>query len=135
MKTHPPVGDYMSRTPHSIGSDQPLSLARDMMRKHRIRHLPVLRGGELVGIVTERDVAWLALLHEEGRERTLVEDAMTPFPYVTAPETPLREVALTMSAGKFGATIVAERNKVVGVFTTTDAMRALAEALEDRHRA
>ena len=111
------VAEYMSRTPHSIGADQPLSRARAMMHEHRIRHLPVLRGGELVGIVTERDIAWFTLLEDEGREKTLVEDAMTPFPYVTTPETPLREVAM-----------VDERRKVLGRRSSPRMTRASASS-------
>jgi acetoin utilization protein AcuB len=128
----PTVADYMTRTPHSIGADQPVSRAHLTMRQHRIRHLPVLAAGRLVGIVTERDLSWIDALDDAKRETIVVEDAMTPFPYVTEPTTPLDEVAATMGAGKFGAAIVAEGHKVVGVFTTTDAMRALADALHGR---
>jgi acetoin utilization protein AcuB len=131
-RTEPTVFEYMTRAPHSIGADQPIARAHDVMREQRIRHLPVLRSGELVGILTERDIAWVEALDTDRRERIRVDDAMTPFPYVTAPTTPLAEVARAMAAGKFGAAIVEDRGKVIGVFTTTDAMRALADALEGR---
>lgn len=131
-RTEPTVFEYMTRAPHSIGADQPIARAHDMMRQHRIRHLPVLQGGELVGVLTERDIAWVESFDTDRRRRLLVDDAMTPFPYVTASTTPLCEVARAMAAGKFGAAIVVDHGKVVGVFTTTDAMRALADALEER---
>jgi acetoin utilization protein AcuB len=131
-RTEPTVADYMTKTPHSIGAAQTIARAHAVMREHRVRHLPVLEGGSLVGIVTERDLAWIEAVDEPKRAALLVEDAMTPLPYVAAPETPLREVALAMQAGKFGAAIVADSGHVVGVFTTTDAMRALAEALAPR---
>ncbi len=130
--TEIPVADYMTKSPHSIGADQPVSVARSKMREHGVRHLPVLRSGRLVGIVTERDLAWIENVGVEGRTTLVVDDAMTPYPYLAAPSTPLREVAAMMAKGKFGAAIIADKNEVVGVFTTTDAMRALSDALDPR---
>lgn len=127
MKRTATIGEYLTSAPHTIGVDQTIAFARETMRRHRLRHLPVLDAGRLVGVVSERDLAWL-----EGRvdaERTAVSEAMTSDPYVVEPTAPLREVAMTMAAGKFGATIVVDHGKVSGVFTTTDAMRALADAL------
>ncbi|HVY44842.1 MAG TPA: CBS domain-containing protein [Minicystis sp.] len=131
-RSNPTVADYMTKTPHSIGADQPISRARALMREHGVRHLPVLEGGHLVGIVTDRDLAATEAVDEDKREALRVDDAMTPFPYVAAPSAPLAEVARAMAAGKFGAALVADAGRVVGVFTTTDAMRALADALEAR---
>jgi acetoin utilization protein AcuB len=100
------------------------------MREHRIRHLPVLQAGHVVGVVSERDLAWIESLDDTRKESLTVDEAMTPYPYVARPDTSLAEVARTMAAGKFGATLVVEHGQLLGVFTTTDAMRALAEALE-----
>ena len=50
------VYSYMTPSPLTIGRDQTLATAHDLMRKHDIRHLPVLDGGVLVGIVTDRDL-------------------------------------------------------------------------------
>ena len=48
-KAIPSVQKYMTTSPHTIGDDQPMSLAHRMMREHKIRHLPVLRGAKIVG--------------------------------------------------------------------------------------
>ena len=52
----PLIRDYMTESPHSIGANQTLATAHEMMRAHQIRHLPVLRAGKLVGIVSQRDL-------------------------------------------------------------------------------
>jgi acetoin utilization protein AcuB len=124
------VGDYMSAPVHTIGSDRPLEEAHQIMRKFQIRHLPVLSGGSLVGLLSIRDLYWLETLRDVEPETVLVEEAMTPSPYGIAPETPLLEVAREMAARKYGAAIVMSKGTTVGVFTTTDALRALGDALD-----
>jgi acetoin utilization protein AcuB len=123
----------MTATPHSIGPDQPLSLAHDLMRQHRIRHLPVLDGGKLVGMVSLRDLHLVETFTDVDPDEVSVEEAMTPEPYAVSPTTPLEEVASEMAAHKYGSAVVLEGTKVVGVFTTVDACRALADALHLSH--
>jgi acetoin utilization protein AcuB len=48
-KAIPSVQKYMTTSPHTVGADQTLAHAHSVLREHRIRHLPVLRGGQLVG--------------------------------------------------------------------------------------
>ncbi|MEY4581850.1 MAG: hypothetical protein RL701_6553 [Pseudomonadota bacterium] len=57
----------MTTTPHTIGADQSLALAHTMLREHKIRHLPVRRGGSLVGMLTERDLALIETLKVKRR--------------------------------------------------------------------
>jgi acetoin utilization protein AcuB len=123
------IGEKMTRSIHSIGSDQPLAQAHRIMRANGIRHLPVLAAGKLVGIVSNRDLYWLETLTEVDTEKALVEEAMTPLPYAVAPETPLAEVVREMAERKYGAAVVIAEGEVVGLFTTTDALHVLAEAL------
>jgi acetoin utilization protein AcuB len=124
------VLDYMTACPHSIGSDQPFARAHEQMRALGVRHLPVLTGGRVVGIVSERDLALVEAMREEiDPERLTVEEAMTPEPYVVEPSAPLAAVAREMAAHRYGAALVVESGRLVGVFTTTDALRALADAL------
>lgn len=131
-KPIPPVQSFMSTTPHSIGVDQPLARAHDFMREHGIRHLPVLSGGHLVGLLTERDLALIESLKDVDPRKVTVEDAMSTSVYATTPDTPLDEVAATMASKKFGSAVVMQNNKVVGIFTTVDACRSLAELLHGR---
>ena len=123
------VADYMTRSPHSIGLDQPLSQAHKLMREHHIRHLPVLSGGRLVGILSDRDLAFVEALRDVDPSRVTVEDAMTAMPYSITQSTPLAKVAREMAEHRYGSAVIMEESHVIGVFTTTDALRALADAL------
>lgn len=122
----PAIAAFMTSSPHSIGRDQSLAAAHRLMREHRIRHLPVLEGGKLVGIISDRDLHLAETLKDVDAERVPVEDAMTPTPYAVAPTTPVAEVAREMAEQKIGSAVVMEGRKIVGVFTVTDALRALA---------
>ena len=122
------VGDFMSRMPHSIGADQMLSVAHEMMRKHHIRHLPVLRGGRLVGVLSQRDLYRVETLRDVDPEHVGVEEAMSESVYVVSPKTSLAAVAKEMLDGGFGCAVVLDRGKLVGIFTTSDALKVLASA-------
>jgi acetoin utilization protein AcuB len=123
------VRAFMTPTPHTIGVAQPLAIARDLMHAHRIRHLPVLHGGQLVGVLSDRDVALVAALPGVDVERLAVGEAMTPDPHVMSPDSSLEWVATEMAEHKFGSVIVVEHGRVIGIFTTVDALRALRELL------
>jgi acetoin utilization protein AcuB len=125
-KTQDTIEEYMTRSPHSIGDDQSLARAESVMREHDIRHLPVLHGGHLVGIVTERDVRLVETLDDIDPGLITVSDAMSQSVYAVSPDTPLKTVAAEMAAHKYGAAVVMRGRDIVGIFTTVDACRALA---------
>ena len=122
------VGSYMTRTPHTIGAEQTLRTARQLMSQHHVRHLPVLHGGDLVGVLSEREVQSFEAL--PGSSLLTVEEAMVPDVYVTSGDAPLEAVAAEMARRRVGSAIVVEGSDVVGVFTAVDAYRALADALK-----
>lgn len=123
------IRDAMTRSVHTIGASLTLADAARMMKKHKIRHLPVLEGNALVGLLSDRDVQVLSSVSELDPSCILVEDAMTKAPWTVLPTTPLLEVATHMAKKKLGSAVVLENDKVVGVFTTTDGMRVLGELL------
>lgn len=131
-KPIPTISKYMTTSPHSIGQEQTLERAHTVMKEFRIRHLPVLEGGKLVGIVTDRDLRLVESLSGVDPKTLTVAEAMTPDPYVTTPETGLDEVVSTMAEHKYGAAVILQNGKVVGMFTTVDACRALSELLHSR---
>lgn len=131
-KAIPSIQKFMTTSPHSVGPDQPLSLAHRMMHDHHIRHLPVLAGGRLVGMLTERDVALITAMKDVDETKTTVEEAMSTAVYSVSPDASLDEVAATMAEHKYGSAVVLSNAKVVGVFTTVDACRALSELLRGR---
>lgn len=125
----PAVSRYMTPQPFSIDRKAPLQQAHAVMRKHRIRHLPVLDQGALVGVVTMRDLHLLETIGEVDLETTFVEEAMTQHPFVVTGDMPLDEALDIMTEHKYGSVIVMGRNGVEGIFTATDACRVLAEIL------
>jgi acetoin utilization protein AcuB len=131
-KAIPTVQKYMTTSPHTVGTDQTLAHAHTVLREHRIRHLPVLRGGELVGMLTERDLALIESLKDVQPHSITVEDAMSTNIYCVSPESPLDEVVGEMAAKKYGSAVVVQNGKVVGIFTTVDVCMALGELLKGR---
>jgi acetoin utilization protein AcuB len=119
------VGEYMTKTPHTIGVEQSLAIARRLMNESHIRHLPVLHGGDLVGMLSKREVESMAAL--PGSSHLTVEEAMVPDVYVTSGDASLAVVADEMARRNVGSGD--ESAKVLGVFTVVDALRALADAL------
>lgn len=131
-KSIPTIQKYMTTSPHSVGKDQTLAQAHRFLRDERIRHLPVLDGGTLVGMVTERDLALIETLEGVDATKVTVEDAMSTEVYSVSPDAPLNEVVLEMAEKKYGSAVVVQNHKVVGIFTTVDACRALGELLASR---
>jgi acetoin utilization protein AcuB len=124
------VSQFMTRAPHTVGIDQTLSVAHRIMRDHDLRHLPVLASGKLVGLVTERDLALVEALRRLDIDQTTVEKAMTRDPYTVTPDTPVVEVARRMAACRHGSVVVLDGDVVAGIFTTVDALLALAFVIE-----
>ncbi len=119
----------MSRTPVTIGRDQPMSEAHHLMRSHAIRHLPVLHGGQLVGLVSDRDLHLVETLRDVDPQKVTVEEAMSPEPYVVTPEQPIEVVVAAMADRKLGSAVVMRGREVLGIFTTVDALHAFAAVL------
>lgn len=131
-KPIPTIAKYMSAAPHSIGNEQTIATAALMMNDHHIRHLPVLHGGRLLGILTDRDIKLIETFRDVDPTKIRVEEAMTEQPYSVSPEAALDEVVETMAANKYGSAVIMQNQKVVGIFTTVDACQALAQLLRTR---
>lgn len=114
----------------SIALDAPISQAIKLMQQHGIRHLPVLDGDQLVGILSERDLTAIEALESTELTSLSVAEAMTPEPYTVPTSALLAEVAREMADQKYGcAVIVDAAGAVLDIFTTSDALRLLAQAL------
>jgi CBS domain-containing protein len=124
----------MTSCPITIGAEQTLAAAHRAMRARGVRHLPVLRAGELVGVVSQRDLYFLETLAGVDPERVAVAEAMTAQPYAVEPSAPLRRVASEMARRKLGCALVVDRGQVLGLFSTTDALELLAELLEQTRK-
>lgn len=133
MKTS--IQKYMTRGPQTIGQEQTLDVAHSVMRQHGVRHLPVLEAGKLVGVLSQRDLHLVETLRDVNPATTTVDEAMTSDVYITGPDAPLDEVASQMAEHKYGSAVIVERGKVVGMFTTVDALNALATLAKTPRRA
>jgi acetoin utilization protein AcuB len=125
------VERFMTHSPHTIGQEQPLSVAHQLMRQYGIRHLPVLHGGKLVGMLSQRDLHFIETLANVNQETVNVSEAMSTDTYVVGPRATLREVAEEMSNRRYGSVVVMDKEHVIGIFTTVDGMRALSFVLSE----
>ncbi len=125
-----PVARYMTRGPYTVGPQEPLGNARRLMAKFGVRHLPVRTEGKLVGVLSDRDVQTVWMLAHAPQDALTVQDAMAEHPYSVGPQESLASVVRVMADRRIDAAIVVEDDRVVGVFTSTDAMHALADLIE-----
>jgi len=123
------IKDVMTSAPHTVGAEQSLEVAQSLMLQYGIRHLPVLHAGKCVGILSDRDVR--AALAAEGKSASemLVRDFCTEDVYGISPTTPTKEVAAFMGDRGVGSAVIVDGEKVVGIFTATDACKLLARVL------
>ncbi|MCB0420525.1 MAG: CBS domain-containing protein [Bdellovibrionales bacterium] len=122
---NPDIKDYMAKFPFVTSPEATLDEALDYMEKTGVRHLPVLRKGELVGVVSERD-----LMAGQSDDSKTVGDVMSGPPWVVAETEPLSSVVHWMAKQKIGsALVVNEAGKLLGIFTTTDALLILSRML------
>ena len=131
MQPMPTLKTLMTPFPHAIEIDAPLSQAQETTSTHDIRHLPVIDGHQLVGVISERDV------HRSLQERAIddpqrtfrVGDVYISQAYVVELSERLDTVLLEMANQHIGSVLVVRRGKLAGIFTTTDACRSFGDYL------
>lgn len=125
----------MTREVVTISPARTLLEALKLTRSHRIRHLPVVEGRRLVGIVSDRDLRLalpaLGAAPEPERRRLLettrVASVMVRDPITTTPDTPLEEAARLMYVHRIGCLPVEEQGTLVGIVTESDVLCGLVE--------
>lgn len=125
----PEVSRYMTDAPLAIDPATSMAEAHRLMQRRAVRHLPILRDARVVGIVTDRDLHKYAAVPHFDPDRVTVEEVMVRDVAVVAPHDPLPEVADLMSQRDIGSVVVVDHDRVVGIFTTSDALRALSEII------
>ncbi len=130
--THiPTVVSVMTPFPYSIDRGASLRHAHEMMVDHRVRHLPVLEGHTLVGIVSDRDIK-RALDPDLGlppKDELFVHDVYVPDPITVDAATPLDVVLDRMATAHVGSVLITKHGRIAGIFTSTDACRIYCEHL------
>lgn len=124
----PPISQYMSAPPPIVAAPTlTMSQAETMMRRHAIHHLPVVRDGRVVGVVSDGYLDHQAAVPFFDPDRVTLEEVMVREVVQVGPKTPLAEVVQLMLARGIGSVLVLEHDELVGLFTTSDALRALME--------
>ncbi|MCX5743300.1 MAG: CBS domain-containing protein [Proteobacteria bacterium] len=118
------VKDIMRREPRSIEVTASLGAAHELMHEHRIRHLPVLQGGRLIGVLSERDIlGFRAHLGFTGDwKQGLVSGAMTRSPQTAGPEDSLTEIAGRLAEARIGCLPIVEHGALIGIVTLSDVL-------------
>jgi acetoin utilization protein AcuB len=133
------VRDYMVSEVETLAPDDSLETAVMLERRFRIRHIPIVENGELVGMVTDRDLKRALPSPVTGSDQqtfervvqtTLLRQIMTRSPMTIGPGAPLREAVQIMCDKKFGAIPVVEKGKLVGIITGVDMLRAFLALLD-----
>lgn len=121
------IGQLMTHTPFFCNPYQSLIDVRDRMAARKIRHLPVVEDGVVVGILSAGDIDTLHRCPHADLTRATVAQAMTPAPYVATMSTPVEAVVRTMAEHRWGCAVIVDRDrKLRGIFTTVDALALLA---------
>jgi CBS domain-containing protein len=131
-KSDPKVREMMTKEVSTLGRNDTLDLADDVMTLERIRHLPVLDEGRVVGVVSQRDLfrsgLAVALGYGERAQKMLlktlrVKEVMSEPAITISPEATAKEAARLMLEHKIGCLPVVEGHALVGIVTETDILR------------
>ena len=129
------VQDIMQTSFVTISAGDTLSTVEDIMTLGGVRHMPVVRGGALVGVVSERDLLRASLSnltdfrHEERRAFLQVVEitrVMSTPPIVISPEDEIEQAARLLAEKRIGCLPVIDEGKLVGLLTETDVLRCIA---------
>ncbi len=133
------VRDVMKKEIKTISREATAREAYKIMEEGEFRHLPVVDGNKLAGIISDRDLRVVMRVAEVSEEKPGVDhipehikvsEIMTVDPAILVPETDLRQAVELMSRHKIGALPVVEGGDLVGILTQSDMLKLLIEFLE-----
>jgi CBS domain-containing protein len=131
------VGELMTRDVVTLKETQNLAKAEELLRLHRIRHLPVLRQGKLVGLVTHRDLLRAAAVHssDPAAQPLWAADVMTRDVETVRADTPLKDAVPMMLQHKYGCLPVVDASGgLLGILTEADLVRYAQYLIDERDR-
>jgi len=126
-----PVHEYMTHTLLTADRCEAISSAYERLSKTGVGQLPVLDTGKLVGIVSLNDLALAEHLPGHAFDTLTVGAIMSQDFYTVSADEPVDVAAREMAKHKYHAAVIVEAGYPMGVFTTTDALRALSDSLTD----
>ncbi len=137
MKKRVPISQIMTQKVVTITTKDDLVTAEELFKKHRIRHIPVVKGDTILGMLSYTDLMRIsfadAIDEDEFEVDTMVynmftiEQVMVKDVVSVAPTATVKEVAQFLALKEFHALPVVEDKKLVGIVTTTDLIRYLIE--------
>lgn len=131
------VADLMTREVTTVGPNDRLALADELMKQGRFRHLVVVEDGAVTGVVSQRDIFYGALAwsmgvgrrsHDQALASSPVKEVMRTDVVTVDPEVPLAEAARTLMERKIGCLPVLEADRLVGILTESDFLALLTRA-------
>jgi len=135
------VRDLMSEKVVTISVDDSLFTVEEIMTLGGVRHIPVVRAGQLVGVVSQRDLLRASLSnlthYGTGQRRAFLEAVeirrvMSEPPVTISPDATVGEAAAQMAIRKIGCLPVIEASALVGMVTETDLLRYFARGAVSR---
>ena len=137
MKKREPVTHIMTTEPYSLNITDGLSHAEILFKRHKVRHLPVVSGDKIIGILSMTDLARISFVDSYDPQNFNVdtsiyslfslEQIMVRNPTCIAPDTLIKDAAEIFLKSEFHALPVVENKKLVGIMTTTDMIKYLLE--------
>ena len=126
------ISDVMTTIPARLEDTASLETGRRLIERYNVRHLPVMREGKLVGVLSDRDLQVALAVSGTSAVTTTVRMAMEEPAFQVDMNVPVETVAEAMARDKFGCAVIVKGDEVRGIFTTTDALFLLAKTLKER---
>ncbi len=134
MKKRTPITHIMTPDPQTLGVHEDLDTAERRFRELGVRHLPVVSGNKLVGILSLTDLQRISFVDNfgpdgEGQADTAIynmlslDQVMVSKPYTLQASSTIRDAAEILAEQEFHALPVVDGEKLVGIVTTTDLVR------------
>jgi CBS domain-containing protein len=136
MKRREPISHIMTKNVLTVKVTDDLHEVIDLIKKNHIRHLPVLEGKEIVGMISRTDINRLTFSslfeNQEGADEAVLEmltiqQVMTQKPRTVEASLSIREVAEILTKEEYHALPVVENGSLVGIVTTTDIIKYMLE--------
>lgn len=136
MKKREPISHIMTKSVVTVNENDGLRKVVETLRKHTIRHIPILRGKEVIGIISRSDINRLtfgALFEgQDGADEAILDmltiaQVMTSKPKTISSDTIIRDLAEIFVKEEFHALPVVDNGELKGIVTTTDVLKYFLE--------
>lgn len=141
MKNKTPISTIMTSNLIKLNLSDDLTKAENLFKNHKIRHIPVVEGNVILGMLSYSDLLRISYvdpfdIEDENVPVTIynlftISQVMTKNPITISPETTIKDAAEILANNEFHALPVCEGNLLVGIITTTDLIRYLTKQFDE----